>query len=166
MKNLRNKLSLIVFSALLIFADQVTKLLAADRLKGRADYPLFPGILEFSYHENTGAAFSSFLGRQGFLIGLTSLVMLLLIWKYFRIPGGRRYLPLKTAFVLVLCGGIGNLIDRICNGYVIDFIYFAPINFPKFNLADCYVSIGMVLLCIVCFFYYKEDELEFLFRLP
>lgn len=166
MKSLKNRLLTIVLMAAFIFTDQVTKLLAAGRLKGTSDYPLFPGILEFSYHENTGAAFSSFLGKQGFLIGLTSIVMLLLVWKYFKIPEGKRYFTMRAAFLLIICGGIGNLADRIINGYVIDFIYFVPINFPKFNLADCYVSAGMVLLCVICFFYYKDEELEFLFKFP
>lgn len=166
MKNSKIKIPLILFMAVLIFADQLTKALAAARLKGKSDYPLIPGILEFSYHENTGAAFSSFLGRQGFLVGLTSLVMLLLIWKYFRIPSGKRYFLMKTSFVLIVCGGIGNLIDRAVNGYVIDYIYFVPINFPKFNLADCYVCIGMVLLVYICFFYHKDEELDFLFKFP
>lgn len=149
----------------LLYADQMTKSLAVKNLKNKADYPLIKGILEFSYLENTGAAFSSFLGKQGFLITLTLCVMLLIIWKYFHIPEGRHYLPMRIGFVLIISGGIGNLIDRIMNRYVVDFIYFVPINFPKFNVADCYVSIGVVILAILLFFYYKDEELEFLFTL-
>lgn len=159
------KISPLLIAVVLIFADQLTKALAVSHLKGQPDYPLIPGILEFSYLENTGAAFSSFLGRQGFLILLTLCVVCLLIWKFFQIPDNRRYLPMTVTFVLIICGGIGNLIDRIVNRYVVDFIYFVPIDFPKFNLADTYVSIGMVLLIILCFFYYKEEELNFLFKL-
>ena len=167
MKNISKKtipaLILILSMALLIGLDQFTKFLAVRNLKEQADFALIPGILEFSYLENTGAAFSSFLGKQGFLITLTSCVMLFIIWKYFQVPEGRRFHIMRLTFLLVINGGIGNLIDRIKNGYVVDFIYFVPINFPKFNVADCYVSVGMVLLCIICFFYYKDDELSFLF---
>lgn len=163
MEKLRQLLIMLLFMGVFIFLDQFTKLLAAGRLKGQADYSVIPGILEFSYLENTGAAFSSFLGKQSFLIILTSCVMLYLIWKYFMIPKGKRFLLMHTAFLLIISGGVGNLIDRVRNGYVIDFIYFVPIDFPKFNIADCGVSIGMVLLCIICFFYYKDDELDFLF---
>lgn len=163
MKRFLQKLFPIAITILLIFLDQITKLLAVDHLKGKADYPLLPNILEFSYLENTGAAFSSFMGMQGFLIALTACVMVFLILKYIKIPQGKRFLPMRIAFLLIISGGIGNLIDRILNGYVVDFIYFVPINFPKFNIADCYVSVGMVLLCIICFFYYKDEELEFLF---
>ena len=167
MKNLRKTLCPITVIFLLIFIDQAVKFLAASRLKGQADYPLLPGLLEFSYLENTGAAFSSFMGKKGFLITLTTFAMLFLILKYLQIPetGNRRFLPMKTAFLLIVGGGIGNLIDRIFNGYVVDFIYFVPIDFPKFNIADCYVCIGMAIFAYLCFFYYKDDELDFLFSL-
>lgn len=157
----------IVIIFLFIFIDQAIKLLAADRLKGKPDYPLFSGILEFSYLENTGAAFSSFMGKQGFLITLTTCAMLFLIMKYRQIPKAenRRYLPMKASLLLIISGGIGNLIDRVTNGYVIDFIYFVPIDFPKFNIADCYVCVGMALLAYISFFYYKDEELDFLFTL-
>ncbi|MGN0331178.1 MAG: signal peptidase II [Kineothrix sp.] len=165
MKNISKKICVIFVLSVLIYIDQATKLLAADRLRGQADYPLIPGILEFSYLENTGAAFGIFSGRQSFLIGLTGLIMLFLVFKYFHIPRGGRYLPLKAAFILIISGGIGNLIDRASHGYVVDFIYFVPIDFPKFNAADCYVCIGMALLCILCFLIYKDEELGFLFTL-
>lgn len=167
MKKILKQIYPIVIVFLLIFIDQTIKLLAADRLKGQADYPLFPGILEFSYLENTGAAFSSFMGKQGFLITLTTCAMLFLIVKYLQIPknANTRYLPMKASLLLIIGGGIGNLIDRIANGYVIDFIYFVPIDFPKFNIADCYVCIGMAVFAYISFFYYKDEELDFLFTL-
>lgn len=165
MKHILKKSYLLLLIPILVYADQATKLLAERNLKGQADYPLLPGILEFSYLENRGAAFSSFMGMQGFLITLTSIVMLLLLFKFFQIPEGKRYLLMRITFVLIISGGIGNLIDRVINRYVIDFIYFVPIDFPKFNIADCYVSVGMVLMCIICFFYYKDDEINFLFTL-
>lgn len=163
-KNVKQLIPLIPI-VIFIFIDQFTKSIAVDQLKNKADYPFMPGILEFSYLENTGAAFSAFLGKQGFLITLTICVMLLIIWKYFQIPDSKRFLPLRLGLILIVSGGIGNLIDRIMNGYVVDFIYFVPINFPKFNMADCYVSIGVALLCVLLFFYYKEEELEFLFTI-
>lgn len=165
MKTVWKKIYPLLSVPLLTAFDQITKSLAQSRLKGQADYPLLDDILEFSYLENTGAAFSSFMGKQGFLITLTALVMLFLLFKYFRMPEGKRYLPMQISLLLLISGGTGNLIDRIANGYVVDFIYFVPINFPKFNVADCYVTVGMFLLFLLCFFYYKEDELDFFFSL-
>lgn len=167
MKQTLKKLCPIAAALLLIFLDQSTKLFAASRLKNQADYPLFPGILEFSYLENTGAAFSSFMGKQSFLITVTAIAMLFLILKYLQIPEKKaeHYFPMKAALLLIISGGIGNLADRVLNGYVIDFIYFVPIDFPKFNVADCYVCIGMAFFAYLCFFHYKEEELDFLFTL-
>ena len=165
MKKMQKKIYPLLSVPFLTLLDQLTKAAAQSRLKGQADYPLFAGVLEFSYLENTGAAFSSFLGKQGFLITLTSLVMLFLLIKYVQIPEGKRYLPMRLSLLLIVSGGIGNLIDRIANGYVVDFIYFVPIDFPKFNVADCYVTVGMAVLCFLCFFYYKDDELDLLFYL-
>lgn len=165
MKKLLKKSYLLLLIPVLLFADQATKLLAERHLKGQSDYPLIPNILEFSYLENRGAAFSSFMGKQGFLITLTTIAMLFLLFKFFQIPKSRRYLPMRLSFLLIISGGIGNLIDRVTNRYVIDFIYFVPIDFPKFNIADCYVTVGMILLFIISFFYYKEEEYNFLFTL-
>ncbi|WMC93178.1 signal peptidase II [Kineothrix sp. MB12-C1] len=167
MKNTIKKQSLLaplIVLPILLFLDQLTKLLATNHLKGQANYSLIPNILEFTYLENTGAAFSSFLGKQGFLISLTTVVLFFLLWKYLTIPEGKRFFLMRTAFLLLISGGIGNLIDRVKNGFVVDFIYFVPIDFPRFNVADCYVSIGMALLCIISFFYYKDEELDFLFK--
>ena len=64
--------------------------------------------------------------------------------------------------VTYTAGALGNLIDRIFRGYVVDMIYFVPINFPVFNVADCYVTVSVVLLIILILFVYKEDDFGFL----
>ena len=77
--------------------------------------------------------------------------------------GGKRYLPLRLCMLLILGGAVGNLIDRIRNQYVVDFIYFVPIDFPKFNVADIYITVGVAILAALLFFYYTDEELEALF---
>ena len=84
------------------------------------------------------------------------------IWKTEELPADKKYIYLKLLCFLITAGGIGNLIDRVRLDYVIDFIYFAPIDFPVFNVADIYVSVGMVFLFIVVLFYYKDEDFEFL----
>ena len=157
-------LSIIALCSLLL-AGQYTKQLAVSHLKGQEPFVLLEHVLEFSYLENTGAAFSSFMGRQAFLIALTTFVIVLLLWKYLTLPAGRRYVPMRICMLLILSGALGNLIDRVSNRYVVDFIYFVPIDFPKFNVADIYITVGVAILAVLLFFYYKEEELEGLFTI-
>lgn len=152
-------LSVLAFCSLLL-ADQYTKWLAVSRLKGQEPFVIIHRVLEFSYLENTGAAFSSFMGRQALLIGLTTVVILLLVWKYLTLPGARRFVPMRLCLLLIISGAVGNLVDRVRNKYVVDFIYFVPINFPKFNVADIYITVGVAILAILLFFYYEDAELE------
>lgn len=151
---------------ILMLADQYTKFLAISHLKGQPPFVLIEKVLEFSYLENTGAAFSSFEGRQAFLIVLTSLVILALIWKYLTLSDERRFLPIRLCMLLILGGAGGNLLDRLTRSYVVDFIYFVPINFPKFNVADIYITVGVAILAFLLFFYYTEEELDQLFQFP
>ena len=157
-------ISFMILGFLLLF-DQYTKRLAVARLKGQAPFVLINRVLEFNYLENTGAAFSSFSGKQTFLILLTALVILLLAWKYVTLPLTRRLLGMRFCMLLILGGAVGNLIDRLTNRYVVDFIYFVPIDFPKFNVADIYITVGVAILAVLLFFYYTEEELDHLFRL-
>ena len=156
--------SFIILCLLLLF-DQYTKHLAVVHLKGQEPFVLIDRVLEFNYLENTGAAFSSFSGKQTFLILLTALVILLLLWKYMTLPITRRFFGMRFCILLILSGAVGNLIDRVLNRYVVDFIYFVPIDFPKFNVADIYITVGVALLAVLLFFYYTEEELDILFRL-
>lgn len=152
-------LSLLALCSLLL-ADQYTKWLAISHLKGQEPFVIISRVLEFSYLENTGAAFSSFMGRQAFLIGLTTLVIALLFWKYLTLPEGRRFVPMRLCMLFIISGAVGNLIDRVSRRYVVDFIYFVPIDFPKFNVADIYITVGVAVLGILLFFYYRDEELE------
>ena len=155
-------IQLFVAVALLTGFDQLTKLLAVKNLKGKADIPLIPDVLYFQYLENRGAAFGIFQDRKNFLVLLTSLILVGVCYVLWKIPADKKYIYLKLLCFLITAGGIGNLIDRVRLDYVIDFIYFAPIDFPVFNVADIYVSVGMVFLFTVVLFYYKDEDFEFL----
>lgn len=152
-------LSVIALCSLLL-ADQYTKRLAISHLKGQEPFVIISRVLEFSYLENTGAAFSSFAGRQTLLICLTTVVTLLLLWKYLTLPGGKRFVPMRLCMLLIISGAVGNLIDRVSRNYVVDFIYFVPIDFPKFNVADIYITVGVAILALLLFFYYQDEELD------
>lgn len=65
---------------------------------------------------------------------------------------------MRICLLFILSGAVGNLIDRLTRRYVVDFIYFVPINFPKFNVADIYITVGVAVLAVLMLFYYSEEE--------
>ncbi len=131
---------------ILIALDQITKYLATAYLEPVGTAPFIEGFMEFRYVLNDGAAFSMFSGNRWMLIGFTS-VALVLVALYLIIKKPKLKLE-KIALILILSGGIGNLIDRIIYGYVVDFFATTFINFAVFNVADCFVVIGSGLLII------------------
>lgn len=150
--------------AIMVAVDQISKYFAVINLKGRENAVWIKNVFELEYVENDGAAFSSFSGKQGFLLVVTIAVMLFVIFEFVRIPDGKRYAWLRIDFLMIVAGALGNMIDRIRQGYVVDFFYFVPVNFPRFNVADIYVTLAMPLLIILLFFVYKDNETEFLFK--
>lgn len=150
--------------ALMVAIDQISKYFAVIKLKGHENAVWIKNVFELQYVENDGAAFSSFSGKQGFLLVVTIAVMLFVIFEFIRIPDGKRYAWLRIDFLMIVAGALGNMIDRVRQGYVVDFFYFVPINFPRFNVADIYVTLAMPLLIILLFFVYKDNETEFLFK--
>ena len=134
-----------VVTILLVILDQLIKQWAIGDLAG-GSIELIPGVLSLTYHENYGAAFGIMQNMQPLLIGATILILLgvFVLICMGRIKGNL----LVSSITLIVAGGIGNLIDRIVNGYVIDYIYFKLINFPIFNFADCCVVIGTGLMIL------------------
>lgn len=151
---------------LLVGLDQLTKYLAKTFLMNKEPFVIWKGVFELTYVENRGAAFSMMQGQRTLFLVLTPVVLILIALYYSKIPQGKRYFALRSVAVLLVAGAIGNYIDRLMLQYVIDFFYFSLIDFPVFNVADCYVSVAAVLLFLLILFYYKEEELEFLFHNP
>lgn len=148
-------------AAVLVWLDQWSKGLAVTHLKGQEPFVLWEGVFELNYLENRGAAFGIFQGQKPVFLVCTVLILCLVAFYYLRLPKGRRFYPIRLVGVLLTAGAIGNLIDRTVNSYVVDFFYFKLIDFPVFNVADCYVTVGAALLAVLILFYYKEEELEF-----
>jgi len=155
---------IIILPIVLVALDQLTKYLAVVCLKGNPSNKLIPGVLELYYLENNGAAFSMLRNQQWFFYILTTVFLILVILFLIRLPKTRRNMPLLFC-VLVLCaGGVGNFIDRVAHRYVIDFIYFSLIDFPVFNVADIYVTLGIIVLIALLLFHYKEDDFTFIWK--
>ena len=159
-----NKILSIIFSIALIIAlvllDQFTKIAAIKNLMNQEDFVLIPGVLQLHYLENTGAAFSILEGKQIIFAIITPILLIALLYILIKMPQNKKYTALNYIIVFLIAGAIGNYIDRIAKNYVVDFIYFSLINFPVFNVADCYVTVSVILLFILILFYYKDDDLE------
>lgn len=148
---------------LLILLDQLTKIWAVVRLKDQPEISLIHGVFELQYLENRGSAFGMMQGARVFFIISTIVLFLLVCVIYIRIPKEKMYLPLRVIAVLFLAGAAGNFIDRVRQGFVVDFFYFSLINFPIFNVADIYVTTATIALIVFILFYYKEADLERIF---
>lgn len=154
---LRNILGLLLVAGL-IALDQFTKRLAVQYLKGKASYVLINGVLELQYAENRGAAFGIFQNKQIGLVLVTAVILLVVLVLFETTPFKKRLIPMQLVYLLVLAGAIGNMLDRVRQNYVVDFIYFRIINFPNFNVADICVTGACILLIILMLFVYKDDE--------
>lgn len=141
---------------LLIGADQLTKHLAVLHLKGAPSQSFIPFLLNLEYTENRGAAFGILKDHRWVFIAVTIVVMLVLI--YFIIRQTYPHPLMNISFALIVAGGVGNLIDRILLGYVVDFLDFAFMEFAIFNLADVFVVCGSALLVIYVLFFSAKQE--------
>jgi signal peptidase II len=137
---------IIVFIAIII--DQMSKYFVVKYLKPIGSFPIINNIFHFTYVENRGAAFGILQNRTLFFIIMTVIVGTILIYSIVKIPGSTFY---KFTLSMILGGAIGNLIDRVRLGYVVDFIDFK--FFPAvFNLADSMIVVGAFLLCYILIF--------------
>ena len=150
----------VIFVLVLLFSDQFTKQLAVDRLMGAGVVSLIPGVMELIYVENTGMAFGLLKGGRIIFLVICMVFLPFLWWFHSIIPAGKRFLPLRICLILITAGALGNAMDRLLRGYVVDFFQTAFIDFPVFNLADCYVVVGAFLLVFMMLFVYKEGELH------
>ena len=139
----------IIYSAIIaggIIIDQITKALAVAYLKAVETCPLIEGVLHLTYAENTGMAFGMLKNhRWVFMVTSTILILAMGFYLYAMKSENRLY---DVAIAMVVSGGLGNMIDRVGLGYVVDFIDFRLINFAVFNGADSFVCVGAGLLML------------------
>lgn len=151
---------LIILGIALVAADQLIKLWAVRVLMpvGTMDFIRFNDleILGLKYCENTGAAFSSFSGAKWFLIILVSIMLVGLLIFTVRYKYKRPIFMISS--VMIMSGGLGNLIDRVRQGYVVDYLDVKLFNFAVFNFADVCVVLGAAFMLIWLFFI--EPKLE------
>ena len=154
--------ALISFILLILF-DQWTKSLAVANLMNQEPFVIMKDVFQLRYLENRGAAFGMMQGQQTFFVISALIAVVVITYVYFKLPWEKRFHPLRAVVLFIAAGAVGNLIDRLILGYVVDFFYFELIDFPIFNVADIYVTCATVILALLILFYYKEDELDCLF---
>ena len=143
----------LVSAAALVGIDQLIKYWASTQLVNVPTIPIIKDVFHLTYAENTGAAFSSFAGQKWLLVGVTSIMLvIILVFMIKRVITSPLAIVAET---LILGGGIGNLIDRVFLGYVVDYLDFRLINFAIFNFADSCVVVGTILFMIYLLFFDK-----------
>lgn len=139
-----------------IAGDQLLKYWVVRHLEIGQSAAFLSGLVRLTRLHNTGAAWGSFSGSTALLTAVTAVLLVAVAWlvlkKVIRHPLG------LCAAMLVLGGGIGNMIDRICRGYVVDMFDLEFMSYPIFNLADCFVVVGVILGAVYYLWFYDKYD--------
>ncbi|MDE6024416.1 MAG: signal peptidase II [Lachnospiraceae bacterium] len=161
---MKNKASIKIFIVPIIFIglftafDQLTKFMITSSFELYESKPVIKDIFSITYIRNAGVAWGMFQGGRVLFIVLTILALLFAFKIYHNVANDRKYIPVRICLVLLISGALGNMLDRIRFGYVVDFFDFELINFPVFNVADMMVVVGMIVLFILILFRYGDAE--------
>lgn len=151
--------TLFVTLAVLIL-DQFTKAYIVKTMSVGDSYSVIPGFLNITSHRNTGAAWGILSGKMGFFFLVTIIVLGLL--TYFYVKEARGHFWMQMAISLLFAGALGNFIDRMKNGEVVDFIdtYIFGYDFPIFNVADSSLTVGVILILVLLLFDSKKNKVK------
>lgn len=174
-KNIAQYIKILIFTLIFVILDQYTKYLAVIHLKGKNEHVFIKNILSFNYLDggNDGAAWGIFSGKTSLFIILTVIacfIFMIFIRNCILLSkkdslDNHKIVIMQYLLSLLMAGALGNFIDRLIHGYVIDFICFKFINFPIFNVADCYVTVSCVFIVILCLFFLDEQDFNRIFTL-
>ena len=137
-----------ILSLLIIAIDALSKYIVSSNMNLYQSIPLIKGVFSITFVKNTGASFGVFQGGRWFFIAITLLMMGFIVGYTIKKKEKNKLYLLSASFIVG--GGIGNLIDRIITGEVVDFFDFCLINFAIFNVADCFIVVGVILMLIYC----------------
>ena len=151
----------LIFAIAIVVADQLTKLWVVAQIPLYSQVEALEGLFHLTYVRNFGAAFSSFQGMRWVFVVLFVLLTAALLYEYFKKP-----MPFNTferwCLAAIWGGGLGNVIDRVRLGYVVDMIEVEFITFPVFNVADCFITCGCIALMVSLILFnkgfWKEDK--------
>lgn len=154
-------LTAIIAGAILIGFDQLTKYWVRRDLSD-GDFVLIDKVFRLTYSRNTGAAWGIFSGKVDILAIVTIIIIAAVIFVMIRLPIDKKYNAIHIIGIFVCSGAVGNLIDRLYFKFVTDFLYIELIDFPVFNVADCYITFSMFILAFLILFKYKDEDFSFL----
>ena len=144
-----------LFAAGIVAADQFTKYLTVANIALSEHVPFIPGLLRLTYVRNFGAAFSSFQGQQWLFALIFAVLTVLIFWEY-----RKKSMPFSNferwCIAAIYGGGLGNMIDRLRLGYVVDMIETEFMEFPVFNVADCFITCGCIAMMVSLILFNKE----------
>ena len=143
-----------LLAAVIVAADQITKYLVLTGIDLHSTVEAIPGLFHLTYVQNTGAAFSSFEGMQWLFLLVFLVFTVAIIWEFAKNKMGFTVFD-RWCIVAIYAGGLGNMIDRLRLGYVVDMIAVDFMNFPVFNVADCFITCGCIALMVHLIFFNK-----------
>ena len=139
-----------------VILDQLTKAIVVSQMALYEEVPFLPGLIRFYHTRNTGAAFSMFSDNRGVFMVFSVIARMIMTYLLVKFHG--RHWLLSVSLAAVLGGGIGNMIDRVLSGYVVDFLDFQFMKFAVFNVADIFVTCGSVALAVYILFIEPKVE--------
>ena len=159
---MKRKKYLLFFITVIILAaiDQLIKLVVITKLPYKSELPVLGDVITLNHIHNSGAAWGSFSGKITFLFIFSIIAIVLILYIYHNIVEIDRFKPLRICLAFITGGAIGNMIDRVRLGYVIDYIYFKIIDFPVFNFADICVTLSMFIVLILLIFKYRQSDYD------
>ena len=144
-----------LFVAGVTVADQLSKFWVVENIPLYSKMEAIPGLFHLTYVQNTGAAFSALQGMQWLFVLIVVLFAAGIVWEFAKNKLGFSAFE-RWCIIAVFAGGLGNMIDRLRLGYVVDMIEVEFIRFPVFNVADCFITCGCILLLAHLFFFNRE----------
>ena len=150
-----------LFAAAIVVADQISKYLVVQYIPLRADVDFIPGLASLTHVHNTGAAFSMLSGMRWLFVVIFVVITALVLLEYFKKPMPFNKFE-RWCIAAIYGGGLGNVIDRVRLGYVVDMIDLDFMEFAVFNVADCFITCGCITLIVSLIFFnknfWKEDK--------
>ena len=163
MSNVKKIIISLLAIVAIVASDQFTKFLIIKNFTVEQEKQVFGNAFVLRYIRNTGAAWGSFAGYIPLLLVFTVIVLAALCYVYKNIIDEPVFLPVRICIVAIAGGAIGNMIDRVRLGFVVDFFYAKFINFPVFNVADIFVTVSVFVLIFLFIFKYNGEETDIIF---